>query len=97
LVWLVKNLVGSCGSDGELGFSGGEAALCRHVVRRIALATVSIWSCNPIDRLFLLLLLCFFFKNWNVWSNVLRSNFFKTYLFIYVQDVQELQNVFMLR
>jgi len=35
----VKNLVRSCGNDGELGCSGGEAALCRHVVRRIALAT----------------------------------------------------------
>ncbi len=91
----MKNLVRSCGNDGELGCSGGEAALCRHVVRRIALATVSIWSCNPIDRLFLLLL--WFFQELNCLEQCVEKQLLKTNLFIYVQDVQELQNVFMLR
>jgi len=81
LVWLVKNLVRSCGNDGELGCSGGEAALCGHVVRRIALATVSIWSCNPIDRLFLLL--CFF-KNLKFLEQCVEKQLLKTYLFIYM-------------
>jgi hypothetical protein len=81
LGWLVKNLVRSCGNDGELGCSGGEAALCRHVVRRIALATVSIWSCNPIDRLFLLLL--WFFSRTELFGAMCWEATFKN-KFIYI-------------